>query len=410
MGEMPSNPENLGSRFEKRARVGLFGAFGCGNIGNDASMDAFLTYLAGRPELAVDVMCAGPADIADRYGVATAPMIWNSSPTSGVGASALKVLGKGIDAWRIMAWVRGHDAVIIPGMGVFEASLPVPPWAEPLRLFLVSLAGRLFGTKVGYVSVGADVVDQQLTRRLFTQAARLATYRSCRDSQSRTALETWGIDAEKIPVYPDLAFALPVPPPEPGDPRLVCVGVMEYKGGHDDHDRATIRADYVKYMTTFVRWLLTEGRDVRLLIGDTNGSDQTVVEDIITGIRQSLPRLDEERLTAQPVISLADVLAAMAPAGTVVAARFHNVVAALMLGKPTLAIGYGAKHDALMADWGAAEFCLPIKTLDDQRLTRQFAELLDQAPRLRQEFSQRKAASELLLKEQFDAVADTLFA
>ena len=55
---------------------------------------------------------------------------------------------------RIIGWVRRHDVVIIPGMGVFEGSLPAPPWSEPFRLFLVSLSGRVFGTKVCYMSVG----------------------------------------------------------------------------------------------------------------------------------------------------------------------------------------------------------------------------------------------------------------
>ena len=213
----------------------------------------------------------------------------------------------------------------------------------------------------------------------------------------------WGVDADRIPVYPDLAFALPTPPLEAGDPNLVCVGVMDYRG--NDHDRGReeeVLAAYVEETTRFVQWLLTTGRDVRLLVGDVNGSDDDVVRRVRAGIEQRLPELEDGRLTARPAISLDDILAAMSPAGTVVALRYHNVVAALMLGKPTLAISYGHKQESLMAGAGLAEFCTPARTLDHERLAAQFTELLDRAPGIRQDLLTQKAATQRLLAEQFE--------
>jgi polysaccharide pyruvyl transferase WcaK-like protein len=392
------------------ARVGLFGQFGSGNIGNDASLEAALHFLAtAHPDTAVDVMCGGPQDVQDRYGVPARALLWYSGRASGIAASALKALVKVADSWRIVGWVRRHDVVIIPGMGVFEGSLPAPPWSEPLRLFLVSLSGRVFGTRVGYVSVGADDAMRRPTRWLFTQAARLATYCSCRDSRSREVLCGWGVDTAGIPVYPDLAFALPVPPPQVADPKVVCVGVMEYHGGDDDQGREeTIRDAYITEMTLFVRCLLQAGREVRLLVGDANGSDDTVIQEIMANIRQSMPGTGEGRLVAWPAVSLADILAAMRSADSVVAIRFHNVVAALMLGKPTIAISYGAKHQSLMEDFGIAEFCTPVKTLDHERLASLFTRLSDNAAHLRAMLIERKAVSEQLLAEQFTGISGTL--
>jgi polysaccharide pyruvyl transferase WcaK-like protein len=392
------------------ARVGLFGQFGSGNIGNDVSLEAALRYLAAaHPDACVDVMCGGSRDVRDRYHVPATPFLWYAGTASGIAASALKALFKVADSVRIVGWVRRHDVVIIPGMGVFEGSLPAPPWSEPLRLFLVSLSGRVFGTKVGYVSVGADDTTKWPTRWLFTQAARLATYCSCRDSRSRNVLGKWGIDTTTIPVYPDLAFALPVPPPQAGDPKIVCVGVMEYHGGDGDRGRdGGIRDAYIAEMAQFVRGLLQAGRDVRLIVGDANGSDDAVVQEIIADVRQRMPGLERGRLVAGPAVSLADIVAAMEPAGSVVAMRFHNVVASLMLSKPTIAIGYGAKHKSLMEDSGLAEFCTPVKTLDRERLAGLFAELGDRGPRLRDMLTERKAASELLLAEQFARISHML--
>ena len=45
----------------KRPRVGLFGNLGSGNIGNDASLEAMLSYLsADQPGAVLDAMCRAP--------------------------------------------------------------------------------------------------------------------------------------------------------------------------------------------------------------------------------------------------------------------------------------------------------------------------------------------------------------
>jgi hypothetical protein len=72
------------------------------------------------------------------------------SPT----AIVLKVLGKCVNAFRTASWVRRHEVVIVPCMGVLEATLPLQPWGMPYTMFLLSASGRIFETKVALVSVG----------------------------------------------------------------------------------------------------------------------------------------------------------------------------------------------------------------------------------------------------------------
>jgi polysaccharide pyruvyl transferase WcaK-like protein len=375
-------------------------------------MEAALRYLRqAHPDAIVDVKCGGPDDIRARYHVDTTPFLYYKGNATGLAGGVLKALIKAVDSVRLVAWVRRHDTVIIPGMGVFEGCLQAPPWGEPLRLFLVSLSGRLFRTRVGYISVGADVVhpSRRITRWMFTRAASLATYCSVRDPRSREVFQEWGADIADMPVYPDLAFALPVPPLQPGDPNLVCVGVMDYRG--NDHDRGReeeVLAAYVAETTEFVEWLLTTGRDVRLLVGDRNGPDDDVVRRVLDGIGQRMPQLADGRLTARPAISLDDILEEMSPAGSVVALRFHNIVAALMLGKPTLAISYGHKQDSLMASFGVGEFCTPARTLDHEKLALQFTELGERAPGIREDLLARKAEAGRQLDEQFAIAAVAL--
>ena len=140
----------------------------------------------------------------------------------------LKVLGKGIDAYRVASWVHKHDAVIAPGAGVLEVTLPVGPWWYPYAMFLLSASGRVTGTKVAMVIVGASAVGQRLTRRFVTTAAKLAFYRSYRDTGSYDAMRRARVDVTNDHVYPDLVFALPAPLAGPGDPLTVGVGIMAY--------------------------------------------------------------------------------------------------------------------------------------------------------------------------------------
>jgi polysaccharide pyruvyl transferase WcaK-like protein len=403
------------ARSAAAVRIGLFGGLGSGNIGNDASMEAMLGYLrTEHPDAILDTMCGGPQTVRDRYGVAATPLQWyrgHEQQASRATAIVLKTLGKGIDAFRTASWVRRHDAVIVPGMGILETSLPVRPWQFPCAMFLLCASGRIFGTKVALVGMGSNLISKRLTRWLLISAARLASYRSYRDTLSRDAVRQQGVDTAPDHVYADLVFSAPVPGHDPGDVRTVGIGVMDYHGSNED-DRSQageIHAAYVAKMKFFARWLVDSGRKIRLFVGDTNGSDDCVVREIVSDLRSSRPDLDPTWVTAQPVSTFAELMRAMAPVGTVVATRYHNVICSLMLTKPTISIEYDAKNTALMADMGLAGYCQSIGSLDVGRLVEQFTDLEKRAEQLRPAIAERNAANERLLARQFAELSAVLF-
>jgi polysaccharide pyruvyl transferase WcaK-like protein len=162
-------------------------------------------------------------------------------------------------------------------------------------------------------------------------------------------------------------------------------------------------------MKRFARWLVDNGYTVRLTVGDTNGSDDAVVQEILADVRESRPGLDPARVTAQPVVSYADVMAAMLPAGSVVAIRFHNILAALKLGKPTIGISYSPKHDALMAEMGLSGFCQPVNPFDYELLVQRFTELTSRSAELRKATAERSEANQKLLRQQFSELSAVLF-
>jgi polysaccharide pyruvyl transferase WcaK-like protein len=185
---------------------------------------------------------------------------------------------------------------------------------------------------------------------------------------------------------------------------------MEYRGSNDERGRANeIYATYVEAMKQFVRWLVDNGRNVRLFVGDTNGSDDSVVQEILADLTESRPGLGPSRVVAEPTVSFTDVMRGMSPCGSVVAIRYHNLVAALRLSKPTLSISYSPKHDVLMSEFGLPGFSQPVNELDVDRLIEQFIELGERSQELRLTMKEHNAGNEQLLDAQFAELSAVVF-
>lgn len=400
-------------RVTRPLRVGLFGLLGVGNLGNDGSLDAALAYLRARhPGAMLDARCGGPEQVTARHDIPATPLHWNRwefTTANRPGTIVLKAAGKAIDAVRTLAWVRKHDVVIVPGMGVLEATLPLRPWGFPYTLFLLCATARLAGTKVALISVGADTVQQPVTRWLVARTARLAHYRSYRDTLSRDAMRAMGVDTSADAVYPDLAFALPEPDTSPCLPGAVGVGLMDYRGGNGERRRADeIRASYLQKMKSFVRWLVDTGRPVRLFTGDD--LDEAVVAEILADIRAQRPQLDASCVAAEPARTLPELMRQMSAVETVVATRYHNVLCALKLNKPTVSIGYAAKNDVLMQQMGLADFCQSARSLDIDRLKHQVMAADSERSRIQHMLTERNTAIRDRLEHQFSVLSATLLA
>lgn len=393
-------------------RIGFFGILCSGNLGNDGSLEAVVGHLrVHHPDARLAFFCMGPEEAAARYGAPATHLQWyepHAGDATGLRAAALKVLGKLLDPFRTLAWVRRQDVVVVPGMGVLEATLPLRPWAIPYSMFVMVLAARLTGTKVAMVSVGSSVIRKRLTRALITRAASLAHYRSYRDELSRDAMRQMGVDVSADAIYPDLAFALPDPASAKVEPGAVGVGVMAFYGDNDDRAvAAELHRHYLETVQDFVRWLVDKGRPVRLFTGDA--ADQPVVEAILADLAEQRPALEHGRVRVEHAQTLGELLERMATVETVVATRYHNVLCALKLSKPTLSISYAAKNDVLMTAMGLGEYCQPARSVDLERLTEQFIELEAAAPELATTLAERNRLRARELRQQFDVLSTELF-
>jgi polysaccharide pyruvyl transferase WcaK-like protein len=365
-------------------RVALFGLLGTGNIGNEGSAQAVLDRLrTAHPDVSLSAICAGPDDVRRRYGIRAVRMTaypLDREPTvvrrlparlARPVRLALKAASKVVDPLRTVRLLREVDLVVVPGMGVLEDSLPLRPWGFPYALFGLAVAGRLTGTRVAFVSVGASRARHPVTRRLLRHAAGLAAYRSYRDVASKQAMTGLGVDTTRDRVHPDLAFALPPPPapvapvrptPAPDARRSVAVGVLAYRGRQEDHTQGErILAAYSTAVGALVGRLLDEGYAVRMLTGDPD--DTRVVDHVRAQVRATRPEA-ARHVRFVPADSLAALMAEIAPVDAVVASRYHNVLCALHTATPTVSLGYAEKNVALMREMGLGAYCLDVRSLD----------------------------------------------
>jgi hypothetical protein len=217
-----------------------------------------------------------------------------------------------------------------------------------------------------------------------------------------------GVDTSNSPLYPDLVFSVPVPPYDAGQERTVGVGVMQYSGSDWERGRAAeINATYVTGMKCFASWLVDNGHRVILLTGDED--DRPVADAILTHLKETRPDLDQTDALASQVSSFAELTDVMQQVSAVVVTRFHNVICALRLGKPTIALGYGSKSAAVMADAGLTEFNLSANPLDTEQLIARFEALRARAAELRPCIQASSAVKARLLDDQFARLSKEVF-
>jgi polysaccharide pyruvyl transferase WcaK-like protein len=258
--------------------------------------------------------------------------------------------------------------LLVPGTGILD-DFNESPFGLPYEIWRWCHAAKLGGAKIGFVSVGAGPIAHWLSRTFMRGAARRADYRSYRDGLSKDFMDSIGTNRPKDPVFPDLAFGLPTPPSparRAGEPLVVAVGVMAYYGWAGGEQGQGVYETYIAKLAAYVGWLVGSGRRVKFVVGAQR--DAAAIDDLRARVLALDPRHGDGLEPSPAARNLHDVMRQMAEADIAVATRFHNLVCALHVGRPTLSLGYGDKNHALMADTGLAEFSQPVEAFDLDRL------------------------------------------
>jgi polysaccharide pyruvyl transferase WcaK-like protein len=351
-------------------RVAFYGYLGSGNLGNDASLETVMGWLnSNYPQVELSCISIAPAAVSARYGIPSVPMTWHSPNRrhTGVMETSRRVFGRLVDIPRSYTFAGSVDAVMVPGMGVLEDCLRVRPWNLPFGLFLMAAACWLRRRPFVLLDVGAERTSNPVTRWLYMTTVRLAAHVSYRDQLSAA----WMAGArEPDAVAPDLAFAHPactLANPELG--RIV-VGVMAYYGKRDDPVRgAHVRRSYIATMAEALAQLAKAGDQVVMVGGDRVDID--VAREIRAAILSAYPALTDDAVLIHDFETFTELTEEMMRAEVVIASRFHNLICALRLARPTVSVGYAAKNRYLMEALDVDGFSQEIMQLDADQLVAQ---------------------------------------
>lgn len=372
---MPDTVPNADAKAQAQAkskrRIAIFGGYGSGNFGNDASFEALYEYLRAEwPEAELSAIASDPSVVTERYGARAIAIL---KRPKGIWRKIDTLLLRQPSTWSnwiaCLRALKDYDVILSGGTGVFD-DFRDTPLGWPSKLLRWCLAARIAGVKWVFVSVGAGPIVSPISRVMMRQAGGLAARRLYRDQDSYDFMRKLGVDGPQDAVIPDLAFLLPpaASAERPaGAPVTVGVGIMTYRGWHAS------KAAYEAYIDLHVRliaWLFEQGYEVRPVIGQAP-TDLTAARDVEARLGRPLvtPKLEAMN-------SIHDAMAAIGETDIVIASRYHVQIAALKMGRPLISLGYGPKNDALMADVGLAEFCHDVENVAFEKLTQQISAMI----------------------------------
>ncbi len=88
--------------------------------------------------------------------------------------------------------------------------------------------------------------------------------------------------------------------------------------------------------------------------------------------------------------------------------RLHNLIMAMMLNRPVIALSDHQKLDSLMLELGMKEWCVPLPGLDLELLKKKFLELQGNLEALKGRIDQSTAACRHALSGQYASITESL--
>jgi polysaccharide pyruvyl transferase WcaK-like protein len=276
---------------------------------------------------------------------------------------------------EVAARLVGFDHVVVSGGGQLDEFWG-GPFGHPYTLFRFSRAARRVGARFDVLSVGTGSLSTSLGRRFVRRALASASYRSFRDARSRELAGAAGA-VESDLIVPDLAYGLPVS--EAARPvrgrRLIGVAPMCYAD-----PRVWPRPDAARYARHLATMAAIAARAVRdgceVAMFGTDRPDGAPVDECHALAVAQLTGDERARLRMNAVDNVAALMALLAACDVVVAARFHGVLLAHVVGCPVLAVSHERKVATLMSELGHDAYCAPIDELDPAAASARLGELL----------------------------------
>jgi len=370
----------------RRAKVLLVGEFGCGNYGNDASLLSVMRALnAADPDLRIVVLARDAARVLSAPAFQELDFQAMDLAYRPIPGRLGQMVGRLTDPIRYLRHISGARAVLVPGMGVIEGELGEHPFGVPYLLFVTAVLCCLARAPLAFVAVGASPLRNPVSLKMAVPTARLVSYRSFRDSYSRACARDANLGRPRDRVTADVALSLPIPSASHLAVTGVGIGVMNFYGRHPEHAAVTPERAHETYVTKMValcRGIGGLGRRIVLFAGDD--SDVPVARAIADRLAFE-PGMEVEVSAESDYVGIAS---AMRGLELIIAARYHNLVAAVAAGRPLIAMTYAEKSSLLALRAGMTGRAPDLDSWDVDELVAHAAGLLDRADVIAERVSQ----------------------
>ncbi|MGA0567145.1 polysaccharide pyruvyl transferase family protein [Rathayibacter sp. KR2-224] len=327
-----------------KTRLGIWGVFGRGNFGNEATLTAFLERLDADVYEPV-LFCEDPAVASALHGI---PATSLGRPVEGRARSGLhRVLSAGLNRLHLLrgaiSAARSVDVVVVAGTGGLER-YGSGAFGTPFEIWALAKGSSLMRRPFVLLDIGVEVLPRRLARFFVRGAGSAASYRSYRDAVARSSMVVNGLHkAASDAVVTDLAFGLEPARSAAAEHPTVALGVMDYWGRDSSHETSeAVHKRYAAQLTALTREFQSRGYQVRLIGGDDG--DLEFAHVLSAGLADGTPVVEAR--------SPDELVAEMSSAHVVVASRYHTLIMALLAGTPSLSIGYADKHRAILDQLG----------------------------------------------------------
>lgn len=416
----PLREERVEKANEERSRVpsrvALYGNFGASNLGNECTLAAAIDGLArrlGRERLYC--IAPGAEGVVRLHGIDAIAMDSASprAPLKGPGPTApLRLLKRIHWEWaelrRALRLTAGTKAFLVTGTGILEDDTGSLGWF--LAILRWTLAARLRNAAVGFVSIGAGPVRPGLPRLILRIVLAMAHYVSYRDGFSRDWMHRIGVEVRNHFIAPDLAFGLTasseslVPRGESEGPR-VAVGVMNIVALADPRVTASSEESYLARMTDLLIELIPVSAGVDIVYGDS-AYDDRLANILLNRCTERLRACSASRVVLRASRDYEELMTILSQQDVVLAPRYHNLILALLFGKPVIALAYHEKHRDLLAQFGLDRFVHDLLDFDPKRVATEVLEAFSQRHALRERIRSEVESAWQRLEEQYERLVD----
>jgi polysaccharide pyruvyl transferase WcaK-like protein len=418
--------------------VGLLSPCGWGNLGDAAIMAATIEQIRARQlNSRVIAFTLNPADTEQRHHIEAFPIDALALAGFSVDRAGLKGVRRFVQRvlqrvrtvscrlanvfcwllnvvslpirevwhwWRSYRVVRRCGSLVVCGGGQLDEFWG-GPWGHPYVLFKFALLSRMSGTRLIVLSSGSAKLTTRLGRWFVKHALRIAEYRSFREHFAVNLARELGAPEPNV-WCPDLAFALFINAEKPArrvDGPIVGISPIAWLDPRSWPEKDSRRyGQYFSRMFDFVSALLA--RRTQVVLFATAAADHAIIADLVQALREESASDCDELVRVSSARTVPDLLNVLANVDVVIASRLHAVILSYACRLPVVAVSYDPKVDQLVELFNQQDACLPIESLEGDRLLATFDQVCTGREKISRQLAQRVAEFQELLADQYNAL------